>query len=136
MSDNPYVGLGYLSDTKLLNYIIPELAIQVNYDQNSKYHSHDLWTHTKLVVQNSPKDINIRWGAFLHDIGKPFVRVFKENPPRSIYAKHEIMGEEIVERLSRHLRFSNGRRQIVKEIVRNHIEDENSPIKKADDEAK
>ena len=134
MSENPYLGLGYLADTKLLNFIIPELAIQINYNQNSKYHTHDLWNHTKLVVQHSPEDINIRWGALLHDIGKPFVR--EEKPGRSIYAKHEIIGEELVERLSRHLKFSNGRRQIVKEIVRNHIEDENSPIKKADDEAK
>lgn len=134
MSDNVFLGLGYLADTCLLNYIIPELAIQVGYDQNSKYHTHNLWNHTKLVVQNSPKDINIRWGALLHDIGKPFIR--EEKPGRSIYAKHEIIGEELVERLSRHLKFSNGRRQLVKEIVRNHIEDENSPIREADDKAK
>lgn len=134
ISDNPFLGLGYLADTRLLNYIIPELAIQVGYNQNSKYHKYDLWNHTKLVVQYSPKDINIRWGALLHDIGKPFVR--EEKPGRSIYAKHEILGEEIVERLSRHLKFSNGRRQFIKEIVRNHIEDENSPIKGADNKAK
>ncbi len=79
LSDHPEYGLELLARTRLLNYMIPELALQVGYVQHSKYHNHTLFVHTQLVTKAVPKDINLRWAAVLHDIAKPFVRTEKEN---------------------------------------------------------
>lgn len=129
----PSIGLELLASTRLLNYMIPELALQVNYDQNSPYHSLNLWNHTLKVVDNLPKDINLRWAGFCHDIGKPACRI--EKPDKSSYYKHEYLGADMVEKLARHLKWSNDRRETVKALVLHHMDD-NSPLRDADLRAK
>ena len=79
-SDNVYKGLKMLWEYRIFNFIIPELAIQWNYDQNSQYHDLQLWEHTAKVVESARQagePINILWGCLLHDSGKPFVRTDK-----------------------------------------------------------
>jgi tRNA nucleotidyltransferase (CCA-adding enzyme) len=129
MTSVPSIGLDFLARTKLLNFMFPELSLQVNYNQNSPYHDLELWEHTKIVVDNTPADINIRWASLLHDIAKPFVRTDKEN--RSNYIKHDLLGAEIVEKIARYLKWSNDRRECVKNLVLNHLKDD-SPLRQAD----
>ena len=133
VTDNPIVGLDFLARTKLLNFMIPELALQINYDQNSLYHSYTLWEHTLKVVNNAPKNVEMRWAALLHDIAKPFVR--HDRKEYSNYIKHELLGKEMVIRIAYYLKWSNDRRDIVSELVLNHLQ-ENSPLKDADEKAK
>jgi tRNA nucleotidyltransferase (CCA-adding enzyme) len=109
--------------------MIPELSLQVGYDQNSPYHEFTLWEHTLKVVDGVPADINLRWAALLHDVGKPFVRLEKSD--RSTYIKHDLLGAELVERIARHLKWSNDRREVVKAHVLNHMQ-ESSPLREAD----
>jgi tRNA nucleotidyltransferase (CCA-adding enzyme) len=129
ITEKPSTGLDFFARTRILNYIIPELALQINYNQNSPYHDLKLWEHTKIVVDNSPKDIEIRWGALLHDIAKPFVRTDKEN--KSNYINHDLLGKEIVQKLAYYLKWSNTRRENVSNLVLNHLLD-SSPLRKAD----
>lgn len=131
----PFVeqGLRCLMDTGLLNYIIPELSLQREYDQRSRYHSHDLWEHTIRVISQVPPDRDLRWAALLHDMAKPFVRCYKDD--RSTYAKHDILGYEMVIRLGRYLKWSNRRVKVVSELVRDHLDDEN-PLRESDNNAK
>lgn len=129
MSSGTELGLRYLMDTELFSYIIPELSLQKNYDQNSEYHSRDLWEHTLIVVSNVPFDHCLRWAALLHDIAKPFVR--KDRNDRSSYAKHDLLGAEIVVRIGRYLKWSNKRTEDVRMLVREHMNDE-SPLRVAD----
>ena len=135
LGDKVILGLNYLVHTGLINYIIPELSLQFKCNQNSCYHSLDLWTHTLRVVEEMPKDLELRWAALLHDIGKPFTRKRNIKTGYDNYVKHELIGADIVERLARHLKWSNDRREKVKEIVLNHLRDD-SPLKEADDKAK
>jgi tRNA nucleotidyltransferase (CCA-adding enzyme) len=135
VSDCPQIGLETLAHTGLLNYIIPELSLQVGYDQNSKYHSLPLWEHTLQVINNVNADIILRWSALLHDVGKPFVRKKNKKSGYYNYIKHDLLGAEIVEKIGRHLKFSNDRREQIKNIVLHHL-DEDSPLKEADDLAK
>lgn len=135
LSDCPRIGLNILAYTNLLNYIIPELSLQVGYNQNSKYHSLPLWEHTLGVVDNVNADIILRWSALLHDIGKPFVRTKNKKTEYYNYIKHDLLGVEIIEKIARHLKFSNDRREQIKNIVLHHL-DEDSPLKEADDLAK
>ncbi|MEA3471752.1 MAG: HDIG domain-containing protein [Thermodesulfobacteriota bacterium] len=126
-------GLRCLMDTGLLNYIIPELSLQREYDQRSRYHSYDLWEHTIRVTSQVSTDIDLRWAALLHDMAKPFVRCDKED--RSTYAKHDILGYEMVMRLGRYLKWSNRRLKAVGELVRDHLKDE-SPLRESDNNSK
>ncbi len=132
---SPYVdrGLNNLMDTGLFRYMIPELFLQKNYNQNSKYHAYNLWKHTVRVTNLAPLEINLRWAALLHDMAKPFVRVEKED--RSVYAKHDILGHELVIRLGNYLRWSNKRIEIVSNLVKDHLRDD-SPLRDIDNMAK
>lgn len=130
---SPTKGLDFLARTRVLNFIIPEMAIQVGYDQNSRYHDLTLWEHTLATVGGVPADKELRWGAFLHDIAKPYVRTNK--PDRSNYVYHDLVGAEMVKKLARYLNWSNDRREVVGELVRTHLED-NSPLRKSDNNAK
>jgi len=134
-SECPRIGLNILAYTNVLNYIIPELSLQVGYNQNSKYHSLELWEHTLGVIDNVNPDIILRWSALLHDIAKPFVRTKNKRSGYHNYIKHDLLGAEMVEKIARHLKFSNDRREQIKSIVLNHL-NEDSPLKEADDLAK
>ncbi len=131
----PFVdqGLRCLMDTGLLNYIIPELSCQRDYDQRSRYHSHDLWEHTIRVTSQVSPERDIRWAALLHDMAKPFVRCDRED--RSTYAKHDLLGYEMVIRLGGYLKWSNRRIKAVSELVRDHMREE-SPLRESDNSAK
>ena len=150
MLQNPYCvlhALDLLWETKIFNYIIPELALQYKYGQNSPHHSFSLSYHTSRVVMATPLDINLRWAALLHDIAKPFVRTEKKiiykmqtndgsfpidgYETRSNYINHDILGAEIVEKLGLYLKWSNERTEIVKDLVKNHL-NENCVLREYD----
>ncbi len=133
MSSHPEIGLEFLARTRLLNFMIPELSLQVGYNQNNPHHDLELWEHTKKVVFHSPKEINLRWAGLLHDIAKPFVRTDRED--RSNYIKHDMVAGEFVTRLAFYLKWSNDRREMVKNLVLHHLE-EDSPLKEADNKGK
>lgn len=133
MTDKPNIGLNAMMESRLMNFMIPELSLQYKYEQNNPHHEYDLWKHTLNVVENVPKDINLRLGALLHDCAKPYVRINRED--RSNYIKHDLLGKEIVIRLARYLKWSNERTEIISDLVLNHVKDE-SPLKEADTRGK
>ncbi len=133
LSENPRIGLNFLMKNRLFNFMIPELSLQLNYDQNSPYHDFDLWTHTLKTVSATPPDIDLRWAALLHDIGKPFVRTNKTD--RSNYIHHAILGANIVEKTAIYLKWSNARKNKIVEIVKNHL-NKNSALKPYDNISK
>lgn len=134
MSDKPSKGLRVLADAYLLKFILPELWIQVEYNQNSPYHELTLWEHTLSTVDLAPLDVDLRWSALLHDVGKPFVRTENKNG-HSNYIMHDLVGSYIVEGMAARLKFSNNRRDTVVETIRHHLEDA-SPIRAADNGSK
>lgn len=127
-------GLRYLARTDLLNYMIPEMAVQVGYDQDSPYHELDLYEHTIKTVMLSDRELKIRWVAFLHDIGKPFVRS-KNRRGYSNYHDHAVVGAELVKKIGPYLKWSNERSSEISEMVLKHLE-QGSPIEEADSEAR
>lgn len=134
MTEKPSVSLQHLADSRLLNYMIPELALQVGYDQNNPHHSKTLWEHTLAVVDNAPGPASILWAALLHDVGKPFVMT-TNGKGKSNYINHERVGAEIALKTGRYLRWSNDRVETVTSLVLHHM-DEDSPLRAADNVAK
>lgn len=105
--------------------ILPELRHLVGLKQNTRFHCYDVWEHTLQAIDNSPRDLAIRWSLLLHDIGKglPGIRCLnKEGQPgdHGHEAKSAEMAAEILRRLhypekfikevvwlvSRHMRFA------------------------------
>ncbi len=140
LCDNVIIGLEYLWKTKIFNWIIPELSLQYNYDQNSEHHKFTLSEHTSKVVNSCPKNIDLKWAALLHDIAKPFVRTDKkvEDKEREVfcngerlpftkmksnYIGHELLGAEMAFRIAQHLKFSNQRRERIVDLIKHHLED-------------
>lgn len=139
MGDHVGLALHTAWENDIFKWILPELQLQYNFDQNVESHKNPLHIHTLKAVEDAPKDLDIRWALLLHDIAKPFTRVQKyhrlENRTRTHYYKHELLGYEMVEKIARHLKWSNDRREAVKDYVLNHMTDE-SPLKKHDLKAK
>jgi tRNA nucleotidyltransferase (CCA-adding enzyme) len=122
--ENVKVGLNLLMESGILGVIIPELALQKDYDQNTPWHDFTLWEHTCRVVENCPSDnLDLRWSALLHDIAKPFTRT--ENPKgHSNYLNHDILGAEMSLKVSDYLKFSKARREFIFETILNHLKPE------------
>jgi len=130
-STHPHRGLDVLAQTELLRFILPEIWIQYHYDQNSPYHTLSLFEHTKKTVQLVEKDVNIRWAALLHDVGKPFAALKKTTKNQTNYPFHSEIGAELVEKIGKYLKWSNERTEKIKDLVLHHLSDE-SPVDKAD----
>lgn len=130
MMPNVGAGLQYLMTSRIFNYIIPELAIQYNYDQHTPYHKFTLWDHTRKVVEYSPADLTIRWAALLHDVGKPYVKSYK-NADQNHYIDHEQVGREMTIKIGSYLKWSNTRIKTVSDLVGNHLQND-SPLREAD----
>jgi putative nucleotidyltransferase with HDIG domain len=131
---NPAKGLEIMADTELLRYILPELWLQVGFDQDSPYHKFTLWSHTKKAVNLAPADAEIRWAALLHDVGKPYAQK-KNKKGYSNYIMHERIGAEITKGIAARLKWSKARTAKVIELISRHME-ENSTLREADDRAK
>jgi len=136
-SDNVLIGLKMLWEYRVFNFTIPELAIQWDYDQNSRYHNLQLWEHTSKVVESAQKGgepIEMLWACLLHDVGKPFTRTDKDVPidewesyggkKKSNYIFHERVGAEISLRLCEYLKFSNKMKTEIYDLIKNHLKDD------------
>lgn len=134
VSDHADVGLQFLARTRLLNYLLPELAIQVGFDQDSPYHELDLWKHTLKTVQLTESDLTLRWAALFHDIGKPYIRV-ENKRGYSNYSEHELIGAELVDKIGPYLHWPKARTTAVRGLVRDHLEP-GSPLHDADSAAR
>ena len=95
-----YDGLKVLDETRVLDYILPELTLGRGMPQRSDYHRYDVLEHSlRSVLYAKP---NVRLYALLHDIGKPFA-MQKDNK----YHLHGVYGKEIVKTVLTRLKAEN-----------------------------
>ena len=84
--------------------ILPEAEHLLGLRQNPRFHLYDTWEHTLLAIDNSPRELAIRWALALHDLGKglPHIRIFKPDGQPSDpghEAQSAKMAEAILQRL-------------------------------------
>ena len=87
LSDNP----DYIRDLHslgLLKFILPELDRCFGEPQRNKYHIYDVGEHIMQTVKNTPKDLDLRWAALLHDTGKPCCPSVDANGIIHFYGHH------------------------------------------------
>ena len=112
LGDNVVQALYVLMESQLMRWMIPELWLQYGYDQRTPHHEFDLWEHTCRVVAACPKDVNLRYAALLHDVGKPFAMTQKPSGQCN-YVGHELVGAELVKKIAHYLKWSNDRLNVV-----------------------
>ena len=61
----------FLKNPEILTLIIPGLQACVGFDQHSKYHQYDVYSHIIHAVGNAPADMIIRLALLFHDMTKP-----------------------------------------------------------------
>lgn len=105
--------------------ILPELRHLAGLPQNKRFHCYNAWEHTLKAVDNSPRDLTIRWAMLLHDLGKGMPGIRGTHPDGSPSdhgheALSTVMAQEVMARLrypkdmarrvvwlvSRHMRFA------------------------------
>jgi len=96
----PYVGAGLelLLKSGALHALFPELVAIKNLgdDPASAMHK-DVWEHSKVVAASVPANVELRWGALLHDIGKSRTRKFDGR--KVTFHNHDIVGAQMLDRL-------------------------------------
>jgi poly(A) polymerase len=125
VADDAVAGLRLLADTGLLRYLLPELQLQVGFQEGAGGDDHTLWQRTLGAVEATPPEETSRWAALLHDVGKPYAR--DENLGHSTCVRHEVLGAEIVERIALYLKWGNKRRAEVRRLVLEDVHAE-SPV--------
>lgn len=94
---------------EILGVIIPDLIPCFNFNQNSVYHLHDVYTHTAYVVSYCPNNYLIRLAALFHDIGKPktYTEEIKDNLVIGHFYGHPKISMEIAKKNLKRLKCSN-----------------------------
>lgn len=109
-----------MKETGILEKIIPEIKDTYNYNQNSKYHQYELFEHIIKVMENVPADLELRYAALFHDLGKPSTKTLGADGYNHYY-RHEIVSAEIAEKRLTELKFSNKFIQEIKNLCLEHM---------------
>jgi len=113
-------ALQYLFETRLLRFILPEVAATVGFAQTSPSHHKDVWEHTKLVVKQAVPRPAVRWAALLHDIGKVWTRTTDETGAVHFF-RHEELGALLFEGIAHRFRFDRVLREQVHFLILHHL---------------
>lgn len=112
--------------------VIPELGPCVGFDQHSRHHKYDVFTHTAQVVTGVPVELPLRWAALLHDVGKCACFTLDEQGQGHFYG-HAGIGGEMADAILRRLKAPTQLRQQVVTLVAQHMtypEPEKKPIRR------
>lgn len=115
-------GIKLLDEHGILELILPELAQCKGVPQPEKYHPEgDVYTHTLLALECADtiiRDPLVKFAVLVHDVGKP-IALAKNNGEHA--GGHEVIGEQMAEKICRRLRFSTEEIRLVKFLVREHL---------------
>ena len=142
MAPGAVEGLALADRLGLLGSVLPELADLHDVDQ-SHYHHKDVYGHTLEVLERLIELENeatgelrevldepladeltrgeaLRFGALLHDIGKPATHDVREDG-RITFMGHDRLGEEMVRAVCRRLRTSERLSRFLEAVTRHHL---------------
>lgn len=138
--NDPAEALSIAYETGVLDYMVPELAEAMGFDQHNVHHDLDVGAHTLAVLDKMTDltdDVDLRLAALMHDLGKPdsfwqdengyghFYRDVQKDEEGNVVsekgADHEEIGAEIAHNFMKRLNYPNDRIQRVTLLVRNHM---------------
>jgi poly(A) polymerase len=149
IADGALAGLALADRLGLLRAVLPELA-ELHGVEQSPYHHLDVYDHTLAVLESQialedrldelfgadaerlrsilaeplADDLTrgqaIRFGALLHDIGKPPTRSVRPDG-RVTFLRHDRVGEDMVRAVCRRLRTSDRLSRFLQALTRHHL---------------
>jgi len=145
-SNRAHEVVSAMAESGLLFQIIPALQDGVDLTQPESHHL-DVFGHSLAALGNMEKIIAnpeyfypeckellheyldrpgmievLKWGAFLHDLGKPATRKIREEKGgRITFYNHDEVGRKLVQELGRDLRWSNEKRERVASLTGMHM---------------
>ena len=122
MSKNAVMGIKYMHDLGVMEYVIPEFEKCYGLTQN-RYHFGDVAAHTLTVLNHHcnlyEPNLVERLACLLHDIGKVVTRTVKDGKVH--FYDHEYAGAELAARILRDLKYDNDTINEVQFLIRNHM---------------
>ena len=104
--------------------VIPEIQKTFDFDQNNRYHKHDVYEHLLAVTDYCKSNkFEIRMAALLHDIGKPDAYVTDELGRGHFYGHPEISANICRPMLHRQFKLSNEEYSRIVELIEFHDAD-------------
>ena len=102
--------------------ILPEAEHLLGLRQNPRFHLYDTWEHTLLAIDNSPRELAIRWALALHDLGKglPHIRIIKPDGQPSDPG-HEAQSAKMADAILQRLGYSEEFVRLVVWLVAQHM---------------
>lgn len=105
----------------VISVFIPEIEKCFGFDQKTKYHIYDVYTHSVKAVAFGEKSLLVRLSLFFHDIGKPLCFTFDEKGGH--FKGHEKISAEIAKNVLERLRVDNDTKKTVVSLVCEHRQD-------------
>lgn len=120
LSNNPTEGIILLKEAGLLLSILPELQKCVGFDQQNYHHRKNVFEHILKVLDATPKGLNIRLAALLHDIAKP-VTFSRGEDGVGHFFQHHVVGADMSTEILKRFKFDNHTIENVRILVREHM---------------
>jgi poly(A) polymerase len=120
ISKHPEPGLDAVESVGCLDVWLPEVAAMVGFGDNEWRHK-DVWLHTKQVVKQSVPRVEVRWGALLHDIGKPKTRRIDDAGNVTFHGHAEVGAAMFRKRVAERLGFVGAERERVHFLILHHL---------------
>lgn len=117
---HPEPGLDAVESIGCLDVWLPEVAAMVGFGDNEWRHK-DVWKHTKQVVKQSVPRLEVRWGALLHDIGKPKTRRIDDRGNVTFYGHAEVGAAMFRKRVADRLGFEGFERERIHFLILHHL---------------
>lgn len=124
LSSKPSIGFKMLKETGLLEIVLPELYICIDFNQHNPHHHKDIFEHTMLVLDNTPNNLIVRLSALLHDIGKPKCFSLDKNGIGHFYM-HNMEGAKISQEILSRLKFDNKTIKLIYILIKEHLVNRN-----------
>jgi poly(A) polymerase len=123
-SPSPGTGMEFLLRSGAFGALFPEIqAIRgLGDDPEASLHK-DVWEHTKQVVAGVPNQLELRWAALLHDIGKARTRRVSKGG-RVTFHGHDVVGYHMVAGIQRRLQLFRSEELLyegIRALVLNHL---------------
>ena len=145
-SKRSYEVIAAMADSTLLFQVIPDLHDGVGLTQPESHHL-DVFGHSLAALENIERILEnpghyypecaeflreylqrpgivevLKWGALLHDLGKPATRKIREDKGgRITFYNHDEVGRTLIQNLGRSLRWSNDKRERVAALTGMHM---------------
>ena len=114
-------ALHFMREIRVLGIILPEVAALIRLherDVPADMQHKDVWDHTIQVIEQTPADPTLRWGALLHDVGKAWTRGIIDGAVT--FRRHEQQGAMLFDGIAKRFMIDNDTAKRVKAIVANH----------------